>query len=73
VVDDVGGEDANVVLVSHRLRLRIDAHVKCKDGGKLGLALFVHNVGAHNVLFVDRPDVDVTDGDGRLAFVSQKL
>ena len=73
VVDNVRREDADVVLVSHGLSLRVDADIKGKDGGKLRLALFVHDVGTHHVLFVDGADVDVADGDGRLALVSQKL
>ena len=35
---------------------------------QVGMHLFVHDIGSHDVLFEDRADVDVTHGDRRLAF-----
>eukprot|EP00955_Chlamydomonas_euryale_P073748 361837-Chlamydomonas_euryale.AAC.5 len=69
VVDDVGGEDLDVVLLRERDRVARDDDVEREDHRVLleRLAvlalLLVHDVGAQHVLLVHRPDVNARHGD----------
>mmetsp|Transcript_401 Transcript_401/g.1558 ORF Transcript_401/g.1558 Transcript_401/m.1558 type:complete len:219 (+) Transcript_401:279-935(+) len=63
VVDDVGGEDANVELFAHCVRLLRHRHVKSQNSSILGLFALVHDARTHDVPFVYRANGDAGDGN----------
>jgi hypothetical protein len=60
VVDNVGPEDLNAKLERHSLGVLVDGNVETEDDGEL-LRLFEHGRSAHDVLLVNRSDVDTRD------------